>query len=98
MGASMFCDIDITGMTLTQKIAYFLLEISKRLPQISGTKPMISMSQNMLAPMLGLSRLTLNQQLHLLEQKGIISVGRKKVCILDVAALETLAGIEESII
>ena len=82
-----------SGMQLTQKVAYFLLEVSKRFPRVAGAKPMISMSQTMLAQMLGLSRLSLNQQLHLLEQKNIIAVERKKVYIIDAALLESLTAI-----
>lgn len=82
-----------TSLSLPQKIAYFLYKISKRFPQVEGAKPAISMSQATLAQLLGLSRLTLNQQLQILEQNGVISVARKKVYILNLAALENLAGI-----
>jgi CRP/FNR family transcriptional regulator, cyclic AMP receptor protein len=81
-----------SGMPLTQKVAYFLLEVSRRFPQVAGAKPMISMSQTTLAQMLGLSRITLNQQLHLLEKRNIICTERRTVHILDVPALIALAS------
>jgi CRP-like cAMP-binding protein len=80
-----------SGMTLTQKVAYFLLEVAKRFPRVAGATPMISMSQTMLAQMLGLSRLSLNRQLHLLAEKNIIAIERKKVFIVDVPLLESLS-------
>jgi CRP/FNR family transcriptional regulator, cyclic AMP receptor protein len=80
------------GMQLIQKIPYLLLELSKCFPHVAGTKPMISMSQSRLAMALGISRITLNQQLHLLEQKRIIGIERKKVYLLDSPALEELAN------
>jgi CRP-like cAMP-binding protein len=82
-----------SGMQLTQKVAYFLLQVSKRFPRVAGAKPMISMSQTTLAQMLGMSRLTLNQQLHLLEQKNVIAIERKKVYIIDAVLLQAMTAI-----
>jgi CRP-like cAMP-binding protein len=83
-----------SGMTLTQKVAYFLLEVAKRFPRVAGATPMISMSQTMLARMLGLSRLSLNRQLHLLAEQNIIAIERKKVFIVDLPLLESLTAIQ----
>jgi CRP-like cAMP-binding protein len=70
----------------------FLLEVSRRFPQVAGAMPMISMSQTTLAQVLGLSRITLNQQLHTLEKRNIIGTERRTVHILDVPALIALAS------
>jgi CRP-like cAMP-binding protein len=79
-----------------QKVAYFLKKMSERSPNIFGAKPMISMSQNVLAQMLGLSRLSLGQQLHDLEQRKVIRVEWKRIYILDVPALQELAMRDEA--
>ena len=79
-----------TGLTLQQKVAFFLLSISKKFPHVPGAKPRISISQNMLAQALGLSRSKLNKQLQLLEHEGIISVERMNIHILDIPLLETM--------
>ncbi len=83
-----------SGMTLTQKVAYFLLEVAKRFPRVVGATPMISMSQTLLAQMLGVSRLSLNRQLHLLAENNIIAIERKKVFIVDVPMLESMTAIQ----
>jgi CRP-like cAMP-binding protein len=59
-----------TGLTLSQRVAFFLLAISKKFPHVAGAKLRISISQTTLAHALGLSRPKLNQQLHFLEQKN----------------------------
>lgn len=84
------------GMMREQKVAYFLNKMSERPGHTFGSKPMISMSQNMLAQMLGLSRLSLGQQLHELEQQRIIRVEWKRIYILDVPALQELAMRDEA--
>jgi CRP-like cAMP-binding protein len=85
-----------TGMTQGQKVAYFLLKIARSFPQVAGTAPVIPISQTALAQLLGLSRLTLNQQLHALVQIGIIEIRRRKVFIMNMKALEALAGVEKT--
>jgi CRP/FNR family transcriptional regulator, cyclic AMP receptor protein len=82
------------GMKMPQKVAYFLLEVAKRFPQVAGAHSMISMSQAMLAQMLGLSRLTLNQQLRALEKKNLVAIERKAIHILNVGALEAVANLD----
>jgi CRP-like cAMP-binding protein len=84
------------GMMRGQKVAYFLKKMSERSSHIFGAKPMISMSQNLLAQMLGLSRLSLGQQLSDLEQRKVIRVERKRIYILDVPALQGLAMSDEA--
>jgi CRP-like cAMP-binding protein len=84
------------GMMRGQKVAYFLKKMSERSAHIFGAKPMISMSQNVLAQMLGLSRLSLGQQLHDLEQRNVIRVEWKRIYILDMTALQQLAMSDEA--
>lgn len=51
----------------------------------------IHLSQEQLAQMLMTSRQTMNQELHHLEQLGMVRLGFKQIEIIDLAKLETLA-------
>lgn len=60
-------------------------------------KNTIHLSQDQLALMLKCSRQTINQELHLLEQQGILKIAFKKIEILDINQLHAIAhSINES--
>ncbi|ELW79098.1 MULTISPECIES: Crp/Fnr family transcriptional regulator [Acinetobacter] len=54
-------------------------------------KNTIHLSQDQLALMLKCSRQTINQELHLLEQQGILKIAFKKIEILDINQLHAIA-------
>jgi CRP-like cAMP-binding protein len=60
-------------------------------------KNTIHLSQDQLALMLKCSRQTINQELHLLEQQGVLKIAFKKIEILDINQLHAIAhSINES--
>ncbi len=62
--------------------------------QQSGFEPIIDVTQNELAEILGLSRVQLTRVLSELRHKGIISTARGKVNITDLPALASLCSSE----
>ena len=78
------------AMSITQKVVYFLLKLSQRYLRVTGTRPMLSISQSKFAKILGLSRPKLNQELQSLERLGAISIARKRIYISDLPALESV--------
>ncbi|TMX62315.1 hypothetical protein DA097_15215 [Vibrio rotiferianus] len=65
------------------RVAFCLSEISTQLPTIVGCNKTIKLSQKSLSNITGISRPRLNEVLKMLEEKGLISLNRESVTILN---------------
>ncbi|WP_010114852.1 Crp/Fnr family transcriptional regulator [Acinetobacter sp. P8-3-8] len=84
--------IAIQTLNISQRLAQRLLFILNGYGNhVHIENHIIHLSQEQLAQMLMCSRQTINQELHLLEQQGILKIAFRKVEILDVQKLHALA-------
>lgn len=84
--------IAIQTLNISQRLAQRLLFILNGYGNhVQIENHMIHLSQEQLAQMLMCSRQTINQELHLLEQQGILKIAFRKVEILDIQKLHALA-------
>lgn len=84
--------IAIQTLNISQRLAQRLLFILNGYGNhVHIENHMIHLSQEQLAQMLMCSRQTINQELHLLEQQGILKIAFRKIEILDIQKLHSLA-------
>lgn len=84
--------IAIQSQNISQRLAQRLLFILNGYGNhVHIENHMIHLSQEQLAQMLMCSRQTINQELHQLEQQGILKISFKKIEILNLPRLHTLA-------
>ena len=84
--------LGIQTLNISQRLAQRLLFILNGYGNhVHIENHIIHLSQEQLAQMLMCSRQTINQELHLLEQQGILKIAFRKVEILDVQKLHALA-------
>lgn len=75
----------LSGTTLRERIALWLLETSK-----NGTDVEITMNREELADYLGTTRPSLSRELMKMQQEGLIDVKKKKILLVDKISLENL--------
>ena len=84
--------ISIHTLNISQRLAQRLLFILNGYGNhVHIENHLIHLSQEQLAQMLMCSRQTINQELHLLEQQGILKIAFRKIEILDIQKLHALA-------
>lgn len=84
--------IAIQTLNISQRLAQRLLFILNGYGNhVHIENHIIHLSQEQLAQMLMCSRQTINQELHLLEQQGILKIAFRKIEILDIQKLHSLA-------
>ena len=86
--------IAIQTQSITQRLAQRLLFILEGYGNRSFIQDFsIQISQDQLANMLTVSRLTVNQELNLFEKQGVIHLGFKKIEVIDLDRLRKLATV-----
>jgi len=86
---------DLIGAPLQRRLARRLLAQASTAGDAPGARAMaLPMSQSMLAEILGVSRSTLNEELGLLEQAGIVRRLYRRIVLRDLGRLRDIAGPE----